>query len=466
MNLEQVDDMFFMLKMDQNKDGKVELNELKKIDLSSIGNYVTQLRHDPSRLRNVTVESGWVWADEDDLLKYEKNGYFEDYHARLSTLTEVPSILWEMSEPLQIRHYGASQFQTHRHDSEAPNKDIPCCLYGDQDKKCRVCRYLSFTMFLNDVEEGGELVFPLANNPFKDIMKNSGEWHGYYLYSKTTGSRTFFTVDMHFTPGENDNGTFNASGRENGGEFVFRNAVIEGETVKFEKVYKPSEAEETGNEQGIRYHGKIIEQTQIMGYWWVPGNQRMNGRFFMWNREFEIYSARAVDQSNRNEGCLKAPLKIKPKKGKAVFWYNHHLNPLNDMVGPLNHEAIFAHCEVNQGVKWTASGRLNIIGDGELKLRTWRRGTNLMHDRKKMRKIYQRLGTNEPKREIEEYEKDFYEEIHGKKTGNDSAKDSGYKYKQSSNALQALNLLVNDLSNEQLSIMAANVHRILGLQCM
>ena len=62
----------------------------------------------------------------------------------------------------------------------------------------------------------------------QDIMKNSGEWHGYYLYAKTTGSKTFFTVDIQFTRGERDNGTFIASGRENGGEFVFRNAVIEG----------------------------------------------------------------------------------------------------------------------------------------------------------------------------------------------------------------------------------------------
>ena len=62
--------------------GKVDLKELKKIDLSTIDNYVTQLRHDPARLRNVTFDSSWVWADEDDMLKYEKNGYFEDYHAR------------------------------------------------------------------------------------------------------------------------------------------------------------------------------------------------------------------------------------------------------------------------------------------------------------------------------------------------------------------------------------------------
>ena len=46
------------------------------------------------------------------------------------------------------------------------------------------------------------------------------------------------------------------------------------------------------------------------------------------------------------------------------------------------------------------------------------------------------------------------------------AKDSGYQYKQPSNALQAVQLLSKDLSNEQLAVLAAKVHRILGLQCL
>lgn len=145
------------------------------------------------------------------------------------------------------------------------------------------------------------------------------------------------------------------------------------------------------------------------------------------------------------------------------------------MVGSLHHEAIFAHCEVKQGVKWTASSWLNIIGDGELKLRTWRRGTNLLHDPIKSKLIKRVLGTNEPKLELEEYEKDFYAMIHGKPeqskpknlvNGTADAKDSGYQYKQLSNALQAVQLLSKDLSNEQLSVLAAKVHRILGLQCL
>jgi len=57
-----------------------------------------------------------------------------------------------------------------------------------------------------------------------------------------------------------------------------------GETVKFEKVYSHQEE----GAQFIRYHGKLIENTRISGYWWVPGNKRMHGRFFMWNKGYEV----------------------------------------------------------------------------------------------------------------------------------------------------------------------------------
>ena len=85
------------------------------------------------------------------------------------------------------------------------------------------------------MEEGGELVFPLANHPYQDIMKNSGTWHGYYIYSKTTGSKTYFTVDMTFSFTEEDDENqqqkkkiFRGKGREDEMDFHFREGSIEG----------------------------------------------------------------------------------------------------------------------------------------------------------------------------------------------------------------------------------------------
>ena len=55
-----------------------------------------------------------------------------------------------------------------------------------------------------------------------------------------------------------------------------------GETIKFEKSYND------GSNLVIKYHGKAIEGTKISGNWWVPGEKRLHGTFFMWNKEYEV----------------------------------------------------------------------------------------------------------------------------------------------------------------------------------
>jgi len=66
-------------------------------------------------------------------------------------------------------------------------------------------------------------------------MKNSGKWHGYYIYSKTTGSKTYFTVDMRFDlkevedeEGKQLKKVFEGKGREDEMDFIFRKGSIEG----------------------------------------------------------------------------------------------------------------------------------------------------------------------------------------------------------------------------------------------
>lgn len=58
-------------------------------------------------------------------------------------------------------------------------------------------------------------------------MENSGEWRGYYMYSKTTGNKFYFSVNMTFQMFGANRG-FSASGAEENGEFVFKNSIITG----------------------------------------------------------------------------------------------------------------------------------------------------------------------------------------------------------------------------------------------
>lgn len=62
-------------------------------------------------------------------------------------------------------------------------------------------------------------------------MGNSGQWQGYYLYSKTTGGKSYFSVDINFKTTEDEAQVFEGHGVENDAEFIFRNAFITGMLV-------------------------------------------------------------------------------------------------------------------------------------------------------------------------------------------------------------------------------------------
>lgn len=57
-----------------------------------------------------------------------------------------------------------------------------------------------------------------------------------------------------------------------------------GDTMKFEKQYNA----QSSGDPNIKYQGKIIDGTKVSGYWWLPGQKRLRGSFFMWNRDYEV----------------------------------------------------------------------------------------------------------------------------------------------------------------------------------
>ena len=136
------------------------------------------------------------------------------------------------------------------------------------------------------------------------------------------------------------------------------------------------------------------------------------------------------------------------------------------MVGDLNQESMTAQCEVVMGEKWIATSWINIIGDGDLALRAWRRGTNLLALKSSSNNIYHKLGTNEKKLDSEPYETEFLAELRGTNKTREVPGQGYYKHKPASNALQALNLLFNDMTAEQLKLIARTVHNKLGLTCI
>ena len=50
---------------------------------------------------------------------------------------------------------------------------------------------------------------------------------------------------------------------------------------------------------------------------------------------------------------------MKPKKGRAVLWYNHFLDPTTEWTGAVDRNSLHGGCAVHKGTKWIANNWIN-----------------------------------------------------------------------------------------------------------
>ena len=60
-----------------------------------------------------------------------------------------------------------------------------------------------------------------------------------------------------------------------------------------------------------------------------------------------------------------------PKKGAALFWYNHVIDDDTGWLGKLDELSSHGGCDVIQGVKWAANNWINAVNDREADLAIW-----------------------------------------------------------------------------------------------
>ncbi|CAM9283659.1 unnamed protein product [Lampetra planeri] len=88
--------------------------------------------------------------------------------SRITSLTRLPTTLVDMSEPLQVIRYELGDFSNAHHDSSPSHLKTTCAhtrLAGNRSALTEVsCRYLTVSLYLSSVEEGGETTFPVADN--------------------------------------------------------------------------------------------------------------------------------------------------------------------------------------------------------------------------------------------------------------------------------------------------------------
>ncbi|XP_046862613.1 transmembrane prolyl 4-hydroxylase-like isoform X2 [Xenia sp. Carnegie-2017] len=333
-------------KIDRNNDGKLDINEFKSIDKEAIDVFFEKHKKETSSsvLNKTFTRQTWLWHDEDELLAYED--LFDDYHERIQLLTRLPKKIIENSEPMQVVNYEHNGYHHCHHDTHSFSKELPCCQYGSSN--CRICRYLTIMVYLNDDYEGGEKCFPFADND------------------------TFSQKDLP--------------------------------------------------------------------------------------REF-------LKKCNFEKNCNTCNVLVKPKRGKAVIWYNHLLHSNSAWLGALDANSGHGDCR-SKGDKWIANIWINIIGDGKYELRSWKSGTNWIKPGNKFADIYSILGN--PDLKTEQHERNLIEInfIKGPDTntnfgdsrqqfyrpGIDVETEDEKNYKHS-NVLKSIILLLDELSNKEQNIL-------------
>ena len=61
------------------------------------------------------------------------------------------------------------------------------------------------------------------------------------------------------------------------------------------------------------------------------------------------------DEFNLSINCHMADRVITPKKGTAIMWYNHLVDPASGLLGPLDPYSVHGGCDVTKGTKWIAN---------------------------------------------------------------------------------------------------------------
>lgn len=236
LNSSEIDQMFSELNMHEMDDGIITTQEFNAMDIKSLGGYMMKLRDTHPRFRDRFSEQIWLkQSDASDTIMH-------NLRDKVRKLTNLPRYIVDGGEPLQVLKYSPHGHYHAHFDGQDP-EEYPtkqCCHLdlASQPFNCKLCRLLTVIYYLNDVEEGGETAFPVA------------DMEGY--------------VESEF-------------------------------------------------------------------------RQRKGG-----------------DLYNLSEFCYNASLVVKPKKGRAVMFYNHFLDE-EGFLGAMDQYSLHGGCDIRKGIKWMAN---------------------------------------------------------------------------------------------------------------
>ncbi|CAB4006676.1 transmembrane prolyl 4-hydroxylase-like [Paramuricea clavata] len=234
----EITDMFSKINYSLFDDGRINEDEFNLLPFNKLDAYLNFVHSKHPFHRPRYSEHTWLTEQK------QKDPVLTKVYDRIIRLTQLPRKLVDGSEDVQIVRYNI-RGHYHAHYDSTPEdfgKNVVCCHQNhDRHKECKLCRILTVLYYLNDVDEGGETAFLVADNTTLDVK---------YLKSL--------------------NKMFNLSKR-----------------------------------------------------------------------------------------CHTSNLLIPARKGTAIMWYNHEVDPRSGWLGDLDYHTIHGGCDVLRGEKWIANSWIN-----------------------------------------------------------------------------------------------------------
>lgn len=152
-----VETMLQKVNFDKDRDGLISEKECLEGNHVAFDQYMRYLEDNHPRERTRLSKQTWlsVTGSTDVVLR--------DLQQRVKLLTKLPKYFIENSEDLQVVQYGVHGHYHAHYDStnEWNGQASRCCLRNYSDH-CSLCRFMTVLYYLNDVTDGGETAFPVA----------------------------------------------------------------------------------------------------------------------------------------------------------------------------------------------------------------------------------------------------------------------------------------------------------------
>ncbi|XP_065676259.1 transmembrane prolyl 4-hydroxylase-like isoform X2 [Hydra vulgaris] len=145
-------------------DGIISEEEFETLNTFGLKEYLHKLSKNDPRFKTRTSNQVWLNMDQ------SVDPLIHKIRERLVKLTGLDRKIIYGGEMLQVLNYLPNGHYHAHHDSETHQRaDLPCCHQYSGDVltsvgECKLCRYITFVLYLNNVEEGGGTAFPIADN--------------------------------------------------------------------------------------------------------------------------------------------------------------------------------------------------------------------------------------------------------------------------------------------------------------